>query len=114
MPPVPLVSEVFNRTMAMNADATDEAFRTSCAVCGREQRLSESGVADDPGGLTTYTCVDACGPVLIVDSHILDEPVEGWGYRIDEWVIRNRSDLFFRPAGALAEVFFPASPTSFD
>ncbi|HET7508684.1 MAG TPA: hypothetical protein VFJ65_00405 [Solirubrobacterales bacterium] len=91
----------------------DSDYRTTCPICGTEQSLDQAGVSDDESGFnTTYDCTSGCGPILIVSDWSEQNPQEGAGYRIGDWVVRNPRDLFFFQTGLSKQVVFPASPAA--
>jgi hypothetical protein len=81
---------------------------TSCPTCGQVQAASLAGVDRSESLVTTYICTKGCGPILIISTPGV-VPWEGRGYRVGDWMIRNPTDLFFRPRGAERDVLIPAS-----
>lgn len=74
----------------------DEHIRTTCSMCKTEQTLGESMI-ESQGDETQYRCKNGCQHIVIVSPATPDaKPWPGRGYRMNDYVIRNISDLFIR------------------
>ena len=85
----------------------DADFMTVCPTCSEHQQASEASIVLD-GSDTVYTCKNGCQPIIVVSRPGL-VAWPGRGYRINEHVIRNASDMFLKTAGMQATVLMPAS-----
>ena len=90
--------------------AKDEELLTSCPTCNEDQFLNEGSVSrvEDE---TVYECKNGCQAIVIVGKPG-DSPWEGRGYRLDEYVIRNATDIWMPVLGTGRTVFIPASPAA--
>lgn len=58
-----------------------------------------------------YTCKNDCQPIIVVSRPGL-VAWPGRGYRLDNYVVRNASDMFFKTADMQAAVLMPASKSA--
>lgn len=103
---MPLLAVVLRANLDRIEGFSDKDCRTSCPNCGEMQSLDHASVDVNDKMETVYGCMNGCGAILIISI----PGVIGWkgrGYRIKDWVIRNPSDLFFRPPGKAADVLMP-------
>ncbi len=111
-----LVSEVLNAkaTEGQVPAAEEIDFWTDCPTCHTTVPLSETTVeTDDETQETTYRHV--CGTTIVIISPPLTVPMEGRGYRLGDWVIRNPRDLSYQPENFPEDhLLFPASPHALD
>jgi hypothetical protein len=95
----------------------DSQIETACQTCHDTQMLSEAQV-EESGDETVYTCKNGCQPILVI-SVPGDEPWEGRGYRMGDWVLRNPDDLIFRLIDEDGDphrttILLPASPAALE
>ena len=107
---MPLVSEVLNvKATADQAPALEHEMWTDCHLCNTTIRLGKARVDQTDPWETIYRCPDdGCGATILIVSTPGVVEWEGRGYRLDDWVIRNPSDLYYRPRGAQTSVKFSA------
>jgi hypothetical protein len=88
----------------------DADFTTACPTCSTQQAASEASISLD-GSDTVYTCKNDCQPIIVVSRPGL-VAWPGRGYRLDNYVVRNASDMFFKTADMQAAVLMPASKSA--
>lgn len=95
------------------APASDGDFRTTCPECVKSQTV-DTMPQSQIGDVTTFSCA-GCGVTLIGIKTYKEgaEAREGSGFRIGEYVIGSKADIFFRTSGASADVHLPAAPKFF-
>jgi predicted RNA-binding Zn-ribbon protein involved in translation (DUF1610 family) len=81
---------------------TDNAFKTSCPTCGEEQFLNQCKVYERDLE-TRYKCKNECQIIVKV---VPFSDSSGIGYRLNNFVIKNESDLYFIQPNA-ATVLIP-------
>lgn len=86
---------------------TDRQISTSCPTCGRTQTLAHAPIKR-AGNETIYTCVNGCQTIAVVGPPE-QTPMEGRGYRLGPYVIRNPHDLVLTIEGADSPLIIPAS-----
>ena len=95
------------------APTSDREFRTTCPECIKTQTVDvmpESEIGD----VTTFACAKCGATVIGIKTYKDDaEPREDSGYRMGDFVIGGKADIFFRPEGASADVRLPAAPNFF-
>lgn len=73
---------------------TDNLFYTTCPTCEENQLLNECTIQEKKGE-TIYTCKNGCQIVAIV-SKPMDVAIEGRGFRIKDYVLRNPSKILIK------------------
>ncbi len=104
---MPLASEV------LPGNVKESEIQTTCPVCQTKQRLHKATVDQSDPLETTYRCRSGCGPILIVSTPGV-VPWEGRGYRLNDWMLRNPTDVTMHPLTATGVVLIPASPHALD
>jgi hypothetical protein len=95
------------------APASDREYRTTCPECVKSQTVDVMPVSEI-GDVTTFSCVE-CGVTLIGIKTYKEgaEERENSGFRIGDYVIGSKAEIFLRTTGASADVRLPASPNFF-
>jgi hypothetical protein len=87
--------------MAVGSPVTERQMWMTCPTCGREQRLHAALVDQSDPFQTIYQCRRGCGVLLIISTpRVL--PWNSRGYRVQDWLMRNRMDLFVQPPDSTA------------
>jgi hypothetical protein len=98
-------------TIPNTAIIKDEIFQIKCPTCGEIQLLSQSPIYEEAGE-TFYRCKNGCQTILVVGKPGTI-PIEGRGYRLKNYVVRNTNDLLIiTPTDQ--KVFLPKSPAALD
>ncbi len=85
----------------------DADFTTECPTCSTRQLASEATISLD-GSDTVYACKNGCQPIIVVSRPGL-VAWPGRGYRLNDYVVRNAADMFFKTGDMAAAVLLPAS-----
>jgi hypothetical protein len=100
--------DVFNQALPAGQPAmTDAAFATTCRGCGKQLTLAACEV--EQAVETTYKCPQCHATMLIIGAvNANGKPWPGRGFRIQDFVIRNDTDLFV--AGSSGVLHIERSP----
>lgn len=104
---MPRVSEAFGVLEGMAYTPRDADFHLTCPECGTEQGLSEAQRVDLDEGHSQYTCKKGDG--LLVDVRHWQRFV-GPGWRLNDWTIRNSTQMLFEPPGKAQGLTFDPRP----
>lgn len=88
---------------------SDSQIETTCVVCGLAQNLYQCSIEVEDNSDTLYHC-HGCGDLLIVVCNWPSTKWTGRGYRIDDYCIHNKIDLYAHLRGATAPLLFPGHP----
>lgn len=99
----------------MPADLSDGHFQTTCS-CGQRQTPLEAPTEDErDGDRLTYRCLSCSNPLVYVDRKVDgDKAIENSGFRIRDWVLRNRFEVIVIAPGWDKPVLLPATPALFE
>jgi hypothetical protein len=78
---------------------TDDLFHTTCPTCKESQSTNQCAVYEDNGN-TFYECKKGCQVIIIV-SKATGKAIEGGGYRLKDYVIRNTNDMYIMPPNSV-------------
>ncbi|MCB5235521.1 hypothetical protein [Niallia circulans] len=85
----------------------DNLFQTTCLACEEKQTLNECTI-HEKNNETIYTCKNGCTTLVIV-SKPLSVAVEGRGFRLKDYVVRNTNDLFVKLPNSKIPILLPKS-----
>ncbi|MHB1681259.1 MAG: hypothetical protein ACYCYO_00325 [Bacilli bacterium] len=112
LPHVVRVSDVLKRAgivVPNVSEITDGILSSECPTCEEEQFLTSCTI-HEKNGETHYMCKNGCQDIVVVGKP-LNERVEGKGYRLKDYVMRNAHDILIHaPNGSVVKL--PKSPNS--
>jgi hypothetical protein len=94
------------RITAQTLSLGDGDLQTACPKCKAPLTLADTAVNEERGA-TVYRC-RADNEIVALITEPGTVPVESSGYRLGDFVLRNRADLFFPLPGTPNKVLLPA------
>ena len=95
------------RITAQTLALGDGDLETTCPKCGNRLTLADTNVAEEKRA-TVYRC-RADNEIVALVTEPGTVPVESSGYRLEDYVLRNRSDLFVPIFGSPDKMLLPAA-----